>query len=205
MESDIEEVDDKYVSLIPVEDYLVAGMHIGTHQKTKDMRKFIYQARPDGLYVLNVQTTDERIRTVAKFLNRFNQSAILVVSARQYGFVPVEMFAKVTGAKYITGRFIPGTLTNPAYEDYVEPDVLLVTDPIGDAQAVSEGINIGVPVVGLCDTNNLTSNIDIVIPTNNKGRKALAMVYWLLAREVLKERGEEDRFNYEAADFEAEI
>lgn len=193
-----------YETLIPVEEYLVAGVHIGTQQKNKDMKRFIYRVRSDGLYVLDVQSTDKRIKAASKFLSRYDPSEILVVSARQYGFTPVEMFSKATGANYIVGRFIPGTLTNPMYEGYMEPDALMVTDPIGDSQAVSEAVSIGIPLVGMCDTNNLTSNIDLVVPTNNKGRKALALVYWLLAREMLKERGVTE-FNYESENFEAEL
>ncbi len=202
MDADLE---TKYETLTPSDEYLVAGVHIGTQQKTKDMRRYIYQVRPDGLYVLDIQMTDKRIRDVAKFLARYESSSILAVSARQYGFVPVNMFSKAIGAKHIVGRFVPGTLTNPSYKDYIEPEVILVTDSIGDTQAVSEAVSIGLPVIGMCDTNNITSNIDLVIPTNNKGRKALAIVYWLLAREILKEKGEGDRFTYELVDFEASL
>ena len=196
--------DENYQSLIPMDEYLAAGVHIGTQQKTEDMQRFIYRVRNDGLYVLDVQSTDERIRAAAKFLAKYDAANVLVVCARQYGQHPAEMFAKAIGAKDIVGRFIPGSLTNPAYMFFTEPDVVVVTDPIGDAQAVSEAINIGVPVVAMCDTNNMTQNIDLVIPTNNKGRKALALVYWLLAREVTKERGEQG-FSYTVNDFESEI
>jgi small subunit ribosomal protein S2 len=196
--------DETYQSLIPMDEYLAAGVHIGTQQKTEDMKSFIYRVRSDGLYVLDVQSTDERIRASARFLARYDPATILVVCARQYGQHPAEMFARAIGAKQNVGRFIPGTLTNPDYMFFSEPDVVVVTDPIGDAQAVSEAINIGVPVAAMCDTNNMTMNIDLVIPTNNKGRKALALVYWLLAREVMRERGEQG-FSYTVADFESEI
>jgi small subunit ribosomal protein S2 len=196
--------DENYQSLIPMDEYLAAGVHIGTQQKTEDMKKFIYRVRSDGLYVLDVQSTDERIRAAAKFLSRYDPANVLVVCARQYGQHPAEMFAKAIGSKDIVGRFIPGSLTNPSYMFFAEPDVVVVTDPIGDAQAVSEAMNIGVPVIAMCDTNNMTQNIDLVIPTNNKGRKALALVYWLLAREVMKERGEQG-FSYTVNDFESEI
>jgi small subunit ribosomal protein S2 len=196
--------DENYQSLIPMDEYLAAGVHIGTQQKTEDMKRFIYRVRSDGLYVLDVQSTDERIRATAKFLSRYDPASILVVCARQYGQHPAEMFAKAIGAKHNVGRFIPGTLTNPEYMFFTEPDVVVITDPIGDAQAVSESMNIGVPVVAMCDTNNMTMNIDLVIPTNNKGRKALALIYWLLAREVIRERGEQG-FNYSVNDFESEI
>ncbi len=196
-------MDTEYESLIPVEDYLAAGVHIGTQQKTEDMMKFIYRVRTDGLYVLNVQATDQRIRVAAKLLARYDPEKILIVSARQYGQRPSEKLAKAIGSKAIVGRFIPGTLTNPQYVNYTEPEILIVTDPSGDAQVVTEAVSIGIPVVGMCDTNNLTTNVDLVIPTNNKGRKALAVVYWLLAREILKEKGE--AFSYAIEDFEAEL
>ncbi len=195
--------DLAYESLIPVDEYLTAGVHIGTQQKTKDMEKFIYLVRTDGLYILDVQATDQRIRAAAKFISRYEPSKILVVSARQYGQRPTEMFAKALGARAILGRFIPGTLTNPAYQNYTESDALIVIDPIGDAQAVTEAMSVGTPIVGMCDTNNMTANIDLIIPTNNKGRKALAIVYWLLAKETLKEKGVP--FDYSVEDFEAEL
>lgn len=195
--------DAEYESLISMDEYLASGVHIGTQQKTEDMMKFIYRVRTDGLYVLDVQATDQRIRVAAKLLAKYEPEKILVVSARQYGQRPAETLAKAIEAKSIVGRFIPGTLTNPRYVNYTEPDILIVTDPAGDAQAVTEAVSIGIPVIGMCDTNNLTTNIDLVIPTNNKGRKALAVVYWLLAREILKERGE--AFSYALEDFEAEL
>jgi small subunit ribosomal protein S2 len=195
--------DDEADLLIPVEDYLAAGAHIGTQQKTKDMERFIHRVRTDGLYVLDVSQTDDRIRTAARFLSNYNPEQILVASSRQYGRFPAEKFADAVGARARTGRFIPGTLTNPQYAGYIEPDVVVVTDPIGDAQAVKEAITVGIPVVAMCDSNNSTSNVDLVVPTNNKGRKALSVVYWLLANETLDNRGAEP--SYALEDFETEI
>jgi small subunit ribosomal protein S2 len=198
----MEEAKD-YESLIPMDEYLAAGVHIGTQQKTKDMKRFIYRVRPDGLYVLDVKASDERIKIAASFLRKFDPVRILVVSARQYGQYPAMIFAKVIGAKSLVGRFIPGTLTNPQYRNFTEPDVVIVTDPIGDAQAVKEAVDVGIPVIGMCDTNNMTMNIDLIIPTNNKGRKALALIYFLLAREILKLR--DQKLDYTVSDFEVEI
>ncbi|GGL55469.1 30S ribosomal protein S2 [Halocalculus aciditolerans] len=189
--------------LIPVEDYLAAGVHIGTQQKTKDMERFIHRVRTDGLYVLDVSTTDDRIRTAADFLSNYRPDQVLVTSSRQYGRFPAEKFADAIGARARTGRFIPGTLTNPKYDGYIEPDVLVVTDPIGDSQAVKEAITVGIPVIAMCDSNNSTSNVDLVVPTNNKGRRALSVVYWLLANETLDRRGAEPTYALE--DFESEI
>ena len=190
-------------SLVPIDEYLVAGIHIGTQQKTQNMMRFVYRVRTDGLYVLDIQSTDERIRLAAKLLSRYDPSRILVVSARQYGQFPAKMFAKAIGARAMVGRFIPGKLTNPKLEGFFEPDIVLVTDPTGDAQVIKEAVNIGIPVVGLCDTNNMTSNVDMVIPTNNKGRKALSLVYWLLAKGVSENN--DIPFNYELNDFEPSL
>ncbi|MFC4541504.1 30S ribosomal protein S2 [Halosolutus amylolyticus] len=195
--------DEEADLLIPVEDYLGAGAHIGTQQKTEDMERFIHRVRTDGLYVLDVSKTDGRIRTAADFLANYDPEQILVTSSRQYGRFPAEKFAEAVGARARTGRFIPGTLTNPKYDGYIEPDVLVVTDPIGDAQAVKEAITVGIPVIAMCDSNNQTSNVDLVVPTNNKGRKALSVVYWLLANEVLDRRGAEPSYSLE--DFESMV
>lgn len=196
--------EEVYEYLISPDEYLAAGVHIGTQVKTGDMKKFIYKVRPDGLYVLDIRQLDERLKIAGKFLARYEPSKILVVSARQYGQKPAKMFSKVVGADCIVGRFVPGTLTNPMLREYREPDVVLVTDPAIDTQAVKEATDVGIPVVALCDSNNMAANVDLVIPTNNKGRKALALVYWLLAKEVLKNRGVTE-FPYSVEDFEAEL
>jgi small subunit ribosomal protein S2 len=198
------EPEEGYEYLVAPDEYLAAGVHIGTQVKTGDMTRFIYKVRPDGLYVLDIRVLDERLKIAGKFLARFEPLKVLVVSARQYGQKPARMFSKATGADYVVGRFIPGTLTNPVLRDYREPDVILVTDPAIDAQAVQEATDVGIPVVALCDSNNSIANVDLVIPTNNKGRKALALVYWLLAKEVLKNRGFTE-FHYTVEDFEADL
>ncbi len=204
-ESDDEAASHKEgsTSLVSIDEYLAAGVHIGTQQKTQDMMRFVYRVRTDGLYVLDIQSTDERIRVASKLLSHYDPARILVVSSRQYGQHPARMFSRALGTRSMLGRFIPGSLTNPQIHGFFEPDVIIVTDPSGDAQVLKEASSIGVPVVALCDTNNLTSNVDLVIPTNNKGRKALSLVYWLLAREV--SRLNDTPFNYELTDFETPL
>lgn len=176
--------------LTNLDNYLAAGIHIGTQQKNADMKPYIYKVRADGLYVLDVKKSDVRIRAAAKFLARFQPDKILVVSRRQYGQKPIEDFAKLVGVTAIAGRFVPGTLTNPNLPTFMEPEVLLATDPRGDEQALKEASDIGIPVVALCDTDNALAGVDLAIPTNNKGKKALAIVYWLLAKEILSNRGQ---------------
>jgi len=176
--------------LLPQEALLSAGVHIGTKIKTKHMEPFIYRVRPEGLFVLDIKKTNERIRVASKFLARFEPSRIAVVGARLYAREPVKKFCEVTGAIPVVGRFIPGSLSNPIYPNRIEPDVIVVSDPRADSQAVKEASSIGIPVVALCSTDNDFTNIDLAIPTNNKGRRALAVIYWLLARQILRERGE---------------
>ncbi len=188
--------------------YMTSGAHIGTRQKTADIKEFIYKVRNDGLYIIDVKKTDERIKTAAKFLAKFDPSTVLVVSVRQYGQKPISMLSEHTGIQLLDGRFRPGTLTNPNAKGFLEPELVIVTDPLADVQALHEAKNIGIPVVGLCDTNNETKYLDLVIPTNNKGRRALALVYWLLTRAILKEKGKiksYDDFKPVVEDFEAEI
>ncbi|MCL1979033.1 MAG: 30S ribosomal protein S2 [Methanomassiliicoccaceae archaeon] len=188
--------------------YLTSGVHIGTQQKSADMKDFIYKVRQDGLYVLDVKKTDDRIRATASFLARYDPKRILVVSARQYGQRPAREFSKAIGAPAFAGRFVPGTLTNPSNEAFIEPEVLMVTDPAADKQALNEALNLGIPIIALCDANNETRNVDLVVPTNNKGRRALACIYWLLTREVLVARGDikdPADFQMEIEDFEAKL
>jgi small subunit ribosomal protein S2 len=176
--------------LLPQDTLLSAGIHIGTRMKTGDMEQFIYRVRPDGLFVLDVKKTDDRIRVAAKFLARFEPAKIAAVAARLYAQEPVTKFCRATGATAVVGRFIPGLLSNPLYPNRIEPDVLIVSDPRADIQAVKEASTVGIPVVALCSTDNEFVGVDFVVPTNNKGRRALAVIYWLLARQVLRERGE---------------
>ncbi len=177
--------------LVSLDVYERHAVHIGTNQKSADMKQFLDTMHQDssGLHIIDVNQTDSRIRVVANFLSNFESKRILVVSARQYGQRPARKFAQSIGAKHIVGRFIPGTLTNPRLRTYIEPEVILVTDPAADLQALSEAVKSGLPVVAICDANNRLRNVDLALPANNKGRRSLALVYWLLSREILKSRG----------------
>ena len=190
------------------ETYMTAGAHIGTRQKTSDMREFIYKVRNDGLYIIDVNKTDERIMAAAQFIASYELKQVLAVSVRQYGERPIQKLSQHTGISVLPGRFRPGILTNPNAKGYFEPELLIATDPLADIQAIREARNTGIPVVALCDTNNETKHIDLVIPTNNKGRRALALVYWLLSKAILKEKGKIDSyddFQVDLEEFEAEI
>ena len=176
--------------LIDEDTFLTCGVHIGTKQKSKDMEPYVYKVRDDGLRILNVNMTSEKVVEAAQFLKDFDPKDVLVVSARQYGWKPATKFAESCGFECIAGRFTPGRLTNPEMRFFIEPKVIVLTDPAADAQAFREATNIKIPVIAMCDSNNLTTNVDIVIPGNNKGRRSLALIYWLLSREILRIRGE---------------
>ena len=175
--------------LLPQEILLSAGVHIGTRIKTQDMEPFIYKVRPDGLFVLDMEQMNERIKMAARFLSRLDLSKVVVASSKRYGRNPVEKFGEVLGCRSYIGRFTSGSFTNPEYADFFEPVTVIVTDSLADQQIVEEASQIRIPVVALCSTDNSLKNVDLVIPVNNKGRRSLAIVYWLLVREIMRERG----------------
>jgi small subunit ribosomal protein S2 len=176
-------------TLVPVELYRKMGVIVGTQICTKYMKKFTYKILPEGFYLLDVSKIDERLRIAAKFLSTFNPEKIAVVSVRVYGQKPVQMMCKYVGCKPIVGRIVPGTFTNPRLSTYIEPDVVLVTDPRTDRQAIVEASRVGIPVVAFADTDNKVDMIDLVVPANNRGRKSLALLYWILTREILRNKG----------------
>ncbi len=175
--------------LIPTDQYLKSGIHIGTKFKTKYMEQFIYKTRPDGLSVLNLQKIDERIKIAAQLLSKYAPEDILIVSRRENGWKAVKAFEKATGAKVFAGRYPPGILTNPELSKYMEPKIILVTDSWPDRNAIMDAIKVGIPVIALCDTNNQANDIDLVVPLNNKGKKSLGLFFWIIAREYLKNKG----------------
>ena len=179
--------------LVPVDVYLQSGIHIGSKYKTGFMEPYIYKIRPDGLCVLNIAKIDEKIKAAAKLLAKYDPERILVVCRRDNGHKAIKAFAKATGAKAIAGRYLPGTLTNPSFSGFIEPDIVVVSDPWLDKQVIKDAIQSNTPVIALCDTNNTTENIELVIPCNNKGNKSLSLVYFILAREFLKEKGEKEK------------
>src|SRR3989338_9947580 len=188
---------------MPNDQFLAAGVHIGMKQQTSNMKRFIYKTRPDGLAVLNVALIEERIKTAAKFLSKYKN--IMAISRKGVAHRPVVKFSEIVGGKASIGRFLPGTITNPSFKNYYEPNVILLTDPMVDKQALKEAVKMRIPIIALCDTFNETSYIDFVIPCNNKGRKSLAMIYWALAKDILKERGHiksDEEFTAKPEDFE---
>ncbi len=188
---------------------LTTGIRVGTTVKTKFMLPFITQASPEGLYLLDLDTTLNRIKTASHFIKKFDMDKVIVHSGRVYASTPIEKFCEITGAKKMLGRFMPGTLTNPSLPYFVEPQLMIISDPQVDSQAVTEATNAGIPVIGIANTDNVTSELDLVIPANNRGRKSLATIYWLLASEILQDsktmKDEIEDFETKTAEVEEEL
>ncbi|MEM4247845.1 MAG: 30S ribosomal protein S2 [Candidatus Nanoarchaeia archaeon] len=175
--------------LVPQDEYLKSGIHIGTKFKTKYMEQFIYKTRSDGLSILNLQKINERIEIASNLLSNYAPQDIIIVSRRENGWKPLRQFNKLTGVRVYAGRYPPGTLTNPNLEIYTEAKVLIATDPWPDRNAINDALKVGMIIIALCDTNNQTNNIDLVVPCNNKGKKSLGLFFYILAREYMKSRG----------------
>ena len=171
--------------LVQLEDYLKSGLHIGNKYRTKFMSNFIYKVRPDGLSILNVEEIDNRLRLAAKMISNYEPDEIVVICRRENGFKPAKQFSKLTGIDAITGRYRPGRLTNVELEDFTEKKLIIVCDPIPDKNAVTDASKLGIAVVGLCDSNNECKNVDLVVACNNKGKKSLGLVFYILAREYM--------------------
>ncbi len=194
--------------LLPADQYLKSGIHIGTMYKTGFMKPYIFKTRQDRLNILDIQKINEKIYWAAKFLANYEPQNILAVGRRKYAQKSVEAFGKAIGAEYVAGRFVPGLLTNPYGKKYLEDiKVVIVSDPVLDKEAIMEAAKVHIPVIAVCNSNNVTSYIDLVIPGNNRGKRALAVIYYLLAREYLKNRGvikSNEEFSHSIDDFEAE-
>ncbi|MCI4438898.1 30S ribosomal protein S2 [archaeon] len=175
--------------LVPASQYMLAGVHIGTTVATKEMKRFVKLRSADGLNMFDIEKIDERLRIAAKAIARYDPTKVIVVSTKEYGTKPVEKFAQYTGVVAITKRFPPGIFSNPKVSYYRPASLVFIVDPKVDDKAVREASIVGIPVIALCDTDNSCSNIDLIIPANNKGRKSLALIFWILAREVCRAKG----------------
>jgi small subunit ribosomal protein S2 len=176
--------------LVAQDIYLKSGIHIGTKFRTKHMNKFIYKTRSDGLSVLNLQEIDNRLKLASTLLSKYKPDEILIVCRRETGWKPLRLLGEMTGIKVFAGRYPPGILTNKELDTYMEIKLILVVDAWPDRNAILDAIAVGVPVIALCDTNNQSNFIDLVVPANNKGKKALGLVFYILTREYLKRTGQ---------------
>ncbi len=173
------------------EDYLSAGVHIGTQRNTADMDDYIFQVKKNGLAIINLEDTDRRIREVANTLQEFAPGEILVCGEREQLRGPVETLSEKLGTNAVDGRFMPGSLTNPNSDQFIEPRAIVVVDPDENRQPITEANKVGIPVIGIVDSGAELGGIDEPIPANNKARKAVGTVLYLLGRAYADARGTE--------------
>ena len=191
------DMGDEEELLVEREDYLKNGVHIGTRSQNADMDDYIFHVKKNGLAILNLNKTDEQIRKVAEVLSNYSPEEILVVGRKEEVYQPIKTFSEAMGTGSVNGRFMPGTLTNPQSDNFTEPEIVLVTDPEEDGQAVTEASDVNIPVIAVADSENSLDNVDYVIPANNKGENAVGMVLWLLAQQMKEINGEKLEENLE--------
>lgn len=190
--------------LVPLELYLKAGIHIGTKYQNKKVKDFIYKTKSSGLKILDIEKVNERLKLGGKFLSDYAPEDILIVCRRETGYKAAKKLAEVTGMRCVIGRYLPGTITNSKFAAFIEPKVLFVSDPWHDKQAIKDALLCNIPIIGLVGSNNSVENIDLAIPCNNKSKKSLPLIYYVIGREYLKNRGlikKDKDFNAKLEDF----
>lgn len=177
--------NDKTI-LTPIEDYIKTASYLGTKVITPSMREYVYRRRLDGLAILNTLLVDKKLADTIEFIKKYKPDQWVLVCKRESGWRAAKMFSELTGVRLFTKKYPSGILTNTELSNFIETDMIMICDPWLDKNAITDAKKIKIPVVGVCDTNNHTSNIDVVAIANNKSNKSLGLIFWLLAKEYMK-------------------
>jgi len=194
---------EKKETLIPLEDYIKCAVHLGTKVITPHMRKFVYKRRADGLAVINTAIIDDKLREAIDFLVDYKPEVIYLICKREAGWLPAEKFNEATGIKTFTKKYPPGITTNLILENFFESELTILCDPWTDKNALNDTAKLKKPVIALCDTNNFTTHVTKIIPCNNKSRKSIGCILYILAREYCKKK--KLPFNYSLTDFAGDL
>ncbi len=173
---------------------LVAGCHFGGKKITKQMKKYVYTVRSDGIAIFDVKKMYEKIQVAARMIASVDPDSVISVSGKPAGQRAVYKFGHFTKTQTVTGRWSPGMLTNQTTKKFVEPRLLIVTDPRTDYNAILESSYVNVPVIAICNTDNNLKYVDCAIPCNNRSNRAIAMIWYLLTKAVLEVKNQMDDF-----------
>lgn len=183
-----EEFEQKLEMLVPLDNYTVSGIHLGTKVITPSMRKYVYRRRADSIAVLNTSIIDDQIKKAIKFLSQYSPEDVILVCKREAGWDAAKVFSEATGIKALTKKYPGGMLTNTELEQFYEPEIVIVCDPWVDRNALGDAIKTNKKVIMLADTNNFIKKADLIIPCNNKSSKSLGLIFYLLARGYIEKR-----------------
>jgi small subunit ribosomal protein S2 len=184
---DVIRADDKEQTVLTsLEDYIKTASYLGTKVITPSMRKYVYRRRLDGLAILNTLLVDKKLAEAIELIKRYKPEDWTIVCKREAGWRAAKMFSELTGVRLFTKKYPAGILTNTVLDNFIETKMILICDPWLDKNSLTDAKKVRIPVVGICDTNNHTADIDVVIIGNNKSNKSLGLIFWLLAREYMK-------------------
>ena len=177
-----------------IKNLIVAGCHLGGKKITKQMRKYVYTVRKDGIAIFDVNKIYEKIQVAARIIASVDPDSVISVSSREAGQRAVYKFGHFTKTQAVTGRWSPGMLTNQTTKKYVEPRLLIVSDPRTDYNAILESSYVNLPVIAICNSDNMLKYVDCAIPCNNRNNYSIAMIWYLLTKAVLEIKKEEEGF-----------
>jgi len=191
LKEEIQASKKKGKMLIDLEEYVKTGIYLGTRVVTPDMKKFVYRRRADGLAIFNTNLIDEKLKEGIEYLSKFEPEEVVLVCKRQSGWKAAKLFEKATGIRAFTKKYPAGVMTNTQLNDFLETEMSIITDAWLDKNALKDTLDVKKEVLMICGTNNFSKGANQVIIGNNKSGKSIGIIYYLLARGYLKNKGKD--------------